>query len=159
MVEAAVGAYLAGAGSYRAVAVELTGAVPPTGTSITDALMWTTLTPGFQRVHAWVARVAATATADAQRAAAWVTARVPTSTVVDHQSVPLSALIAKRTRDATKRGDLASARLLARIFTDVTELNPARTGWLSAWLRFVALILRRSPWRSPPRSPPEPRTS
>lgn len=163
VVETAVSLYLAGAGSYRTVALALTGAVISEEvlrlSSPTDAIDDLCLEPGYQRIHAWVARVTEPAVADVQVAAAWVTTRVPTSSVVDHQTVPLTPPQTGRTRDATKRAGLDSARMLVRIFTAVIELNPARTGWLTAWQRFVVVIIRRTPWHGPPRSPPEPRSS
>lgn len=154
VVEAAVDNYLAGAGSYRAVAVAVVGAtVPPElgPTALTDAIEVLDLRPGYQRVSAWVARIARHAAKDVAEAAAWLTARVPTSTVVDHLTVPLPG--------QARQIGLDGARMLVRIFTDVPELNPAQASWLAAWLRFVALVARRPPWRGPPRSPPEPRSS
>lgn len=161
VVEAAVEQYLAGAGSHRAVAVALNGAVVPAAlapSSMTDAIEMLHLQPSYQRVHAWGARIAATAVADVQAAAAWVVARVPTSTVVDLQTVPLDPPTAGRTRDPAKRAGLDAARMLVRLFGAAPELNPRGTGWLPAWGRFVAAVARRTPW-APPRSPPEPRTS
>lgn len=162
VVERSVSNYLAGTGSYRDVSVAITGTVIPEGlaaSSLTDALDVLKLKPGFQRVHAWVALVAQCAAADVQAAGAWVTARVPTSTVVDHLTVPLPSLPIRRTHDEGKRADLNAARLLMQIFTAVPELNPTRAGWMAAWLRFVEVVTRRTPRLAPPRSPPLPRTS
>ena len=163
VVETVVGMYLAGVGSYREVALAITGAVVPEEvlrlSSRTDAVEDLSLEPGFQRIHAWVARVAERAVPDVQVAAAWVTTRVPASTVVDHQTVPLTPPVGGRTRDATKHGGLDAARMLVRIFTAVPELNPAGTGWLLAWQRFVVAIVKRARWLGSPRSPPEPRSS
>lgn len=162
VVMESVGAYVDGAGSYRAVAVAITGIVLPADlavSNLTDALEVLRPKPGYQRIYSWVTQVAATATADVQLAAAWATTRVPTSTVVDYQTVPFTPPQAGRTQDAVKRTGLDSARMLVRIFTAVRELNPTGTGWLVAWQRFVVVIIRRTPWRGPPRSPPEPRSS
>lgn len=150
VVEAAVSQYLADAGSYRAVALAVTGTVVPPelgASNLTDAIDFLKLKPGHQRVGSWVARIVRHAAKDVPEAAAWLTARVPTSTVVDHLTVPLPG--------RARPGGLDDARMLARIFTAVPELNPARTTWIAAWLRFVAVIARRPPWRGPP----EPRSS
>lgn len=163
VVEAAATLYLTGAGSCRAVALAITGTAVSDEvlrlSSLTDAVEDLALKPSFQRIHAWVARLAEQAVTDVQAAAAWATTRVPTSTVVDHQTVPLDPPAVGPTRNAAKRAGLDAARMLVRIFAAVPELNPARTGWLAAWLRFVAVVRRRTPWRGPPRSPPEPRSS
>lgn len=162
VVEAAAGMYLAGAGSYRAVAVALTDAGLSEDdlrlSNPTDATDAKCLQPGHQRIHAWVTRVAERAVADVQTAAAWATTRVPTSTVVDHQTTPLTPPDTGRSRDAAKRAGLGAARMLVRSFA-VPELDPAGMGWFAAWRRFVAVVLRRTPWSVPPRSPPEPRSS
>ena len=163
VVMAAVGGYVEGEGSCRGVAVAITGTVVPAHlaacTSLTDALEVLHLKPGYQRVHAWVARLAASAVADVQVAAAWVTTRVPTSIVVDHQTVPMAPPAAGRTPDPAKRAGLDAARMLVRIFTAVPELNPARTSWLAAWQCFAAVVVGRPAWCGPPRPPPEPHGS
>lgn len=162
VVETAVGMYLAGVGGYRAVAVALTGAGLAEDelrlSNPTDTVDAKCLRPGHQRVHAWVARVAERAVPDVQVAAAWATTRVPTSTVVDQQTTPLTPPHAGQSQGAAKRADLGAARMLVRIFAAVPELNPAGTGWFAAWQRFVAVVIRRTPW-APSRSPPEPHSS
>ena len=154
MVEAAVSRYLGEKVSYRTVAMAVAGAVVPPNlapSGLTDAIDFLKLKPGYQRVRSWVAKIARLAAKDVAEAAAWVTARVPTSTVVDHLTVPLPG--------AARSADLDAVRMLVRIFTAVPELNPAQTSWIAAWLRFVANVARRTPWRGPTRSPPEPRSS
>lgn len=154
VVEAAVNQVFAGGASYRAVAMAVAGAVVPpelAPSALTDAIEAVKPKPGYQRVSAWVARIAQQAARDVAEAAAWLTTRAPTSTLVDHLTVPLPG--------RARPGGLDDARMLARIFTAVPELNPGSTSWIAAWLRFVALVARRQPWRGPPRPPPEPRSS
>ena len=154
VVEAGVNGYLGDAGSYRAVALAVAGAtVPPDlpPSALTDAIESLKLKPGYQRVSSWVARIVRHAAKDVAEAAAWITTRVPTSTIVDQLTVPLPG--------PARPGGLDDARMLARIFAAVPELNPAGTTWIAAWLRFVAFVARRPPWRGPPRPPPEPRSS
>lgn len=154
VVEAGVNGHLGGASSYRAVAFAVAGAtVPPDlpPSALTDAIESLKLKPGYQRVSCWVARIVRHAAKDVAEAAAWITTRVPTSTIVDHLTVPLPGPALPGGRD--------DVRMLARIFSAVPELNPAGTSWVAAWLRFIALVARRPPWRGPPRPPPEPRSS
>lgn len=155
VVEAAAGKYLGEAGGLRAVAMAISGTVVPPELALsnpTDAIEMLKLKPGYQRIGAWIARIVERAAADVAAAAAWVTARVPTSIVVDQLTTPLPPSM-------RRRDDLDAGRMLVRLFTAVPELNPGRTGWLAAWLRFVAIVLGRTPWRGPPRSPPKPRSS
>ena len=158
VVEAAVELYLAGTGSYRKVALTLAHAVVPEEvlqfSTPTEAIDDLCLEPGYQLIHAWVARVAARAVSDVQVAAAWATTRVPTSTVVDHQTTPLTPTQTGRTQSPAKRAGLDAARMLVRIFASVRELNPAGMSWLAAWRRFVAIVIPRTSWPGPPRSPP-----
>lgn len=154
VVEAATSGYFGDGGSLRAVALTVAGGIVPPDlapSSLTDAIESLKLKPGYQRVSCWVARIVRHAAKDVAEVAAWLTTRAPTSTVVDHLTVPLPG--------PARPGGLDDARMLARIFTAVPELNPDRTSWIAAWLRFVVLVARRPPWRGPPRPPPEPRSS
>ena len=140
VVEAAVELYLAGTGSYRKVALTLAHAVVPEEvlqfSTPTEAIDDLCLEPGYQLIHAWA------------------TTRVPTSTVVDHQTTPLTPTQTGRTQSPAKRAGLDAARMLVRIFASVRELNPAGMSWLAAWRRFVAIVIPLTSWPGPPRSPP-----
>lgn len=157
VVEAALSALLGGA-SCRAAAVEASGVELPADVSVTDALLWTRLTPSYQRVHAWLARLTATATPDVQAASEWLVRRVPGGLGAHLVATPL-APVALRSPRAEQRADLTAARLLMRLFATDPDLNPLDHGWLRAWYRFEALVLARSPWRRWPRPPPEPQSS
>lgn len=154
IVEAAIGTVLEGA-SCRSAAVEVSGAELPTGVSVTDALTWSPTTPSYQRVHHWIAQLVATAAADVQAAAEWLVRRVPGGLGAHLVTSPLEP-VPHRSPRAEGRAGRAAARLLRRLFTLDPDLNPLPHGWLRAWHRFEALILRRPPWRRPP---PEPQSS
>lgn len=156
VVQDAVSTYLDGVGSYRAVAIRVTGVVLPADNSVSDVLTWTSLKPAFQHVHAWVKRVAARAVESVRDTAAWLTRRVPTSTLIDHLAIPLDPLFLT-TRDTSKCADLDAARVLRCIFTHVPELNPHNRHWIGAWLRCMETIFGHAPWRGPPPIPAEPR--
>lgn len=152
IVEAAIGAYIESPLSYRAVAMAISAAEIPENCSVTDALLWIKLVPGYQRLHAWVARVAATAATDVQAIASWLLGLNPASIVADVLAVPLNPLPSK-SRLRTKQQGLAAARLLMRLFRLVPELNPHQKSWFAAWRRFAATILPRLLQRGPPREP------
>jgi hypothetical protein len=156
IVEAAVDACLDGA-SCRTTALVLSGVTLPKGPNITDALSWTRLVPGYQRVHAWLAHVAAAATADVREAAAWIVRRKPDALAVDHLTAP-ARVPGPGNHLPSKQLALAAAGALARLFCD-PFLDPAKRGWMRAWQHFAAWVLGRPPWRCPPRASPEPPTS
>lgn len=157
IVEDAADAVLGGA-SCRAAAVVVSGAALPEHASVTDALTWTRITPSYQRVHAWLDRIALSAAADVSAAAEWLVRRVPGGLGAHLVTAPLEPAPCRSPR-VEKCAALAATRLLARLFREDPDLNPHRHGWLRAWRRLEALVLARSPWRRPPRPPPEPRGS
>lgn len=152
IVEAAIGAYVETPQSYRAVAVAIGAVEIAEGSSLTDTLLWLNLAPSYQRLHAWVASVAATAEGDVQAISAWLLGLNPASIVADVLAVPLRPLPLK-SRLLVKQRGLAAARLLMRLFQLVPELNPHQRSWLVAWGRFAATILPRLLQRGPPREP------
>lgn len=157
LVQAAADAVLAGA-SCRAAAVATSGAELPAGVSATDALTWIRTAPSYQRIHAWLDRIAATAAADVAAAAEWLVRRVPGGIGAHLVTAPLDPAPCRSPR-AEKRAALVATRLLARLFCSAADLDPGGQGWLRAWRRFEAVVLQRAPWRRPPRPPPEPQSS
>ena len=158
IVQDAVNAYLDGVGSYRTVAIMVTGVVLPAEQSVSDELMWISLKPAYQRVDAWVAGVTGLAVESVRDTAAWLVRLVPTSSIIDHLAVPFEPL-ATGTSAPAKRAELVAARVLRDIFTHVRELNPRRLGWIGAWLRCLEAIFGRTPWRGPPQTRAVPRGS
>jgi hypothetical protein len=144
-VQSAIEACASGA-SCRTTALAISGVALPPGPSVTDALTWTRLVPGYQRVHAWLRAVAAIAGADVTEAAAWLVRRKPDALAVDLLTSPGD-------HQASIQVAWSDVRALARLFTDPT-LDPMRRGWMRAWQQFSAVILGRRPWAGPSRSPP-----
>lgn len=154
IIETALGAYLDTPKSYRAVALAITGVEVGTDVSATDALLWTRLTPAFQRIHAWIDRLCSTASRDVQEITAWLLRRVPTTLAADLLTVPSTTLSAKSPHPL-KRKAIEAARLVPRLFTLVPQLDPLHRGWGRAWSRFASSVLHRCPWRGPPAREPQ----
>lgn len=148
-IEAAVGAYLSSDRSYRGVALAVSGATLPSGVSITDALMFTSTSPSYQRVFAWVVRLCALAESYASAFMAWCL-RTAADHMVLHDLATDTRLPEGKSVSLEKRERLRSAAM-ARIVTSRLCGDPtAGTGWIKVLGRFVAGIMGRVPWRAPP---------
>lgn len=125
--------------SYRRIAVDLSGITLPDDQSATDLLLSIPLKPSFQRLHAWVHRIALEAMSQMRSIATWLLRLSPDSHLLHLLASPLHVFKAK-SPDKTKQRILADAALLRTILIDTPELSsPERS---SSWLTCLHGLLQ-----------------
>lgn len=151
IVQEAVTAYLTTADSYRRIAVRLAGVALPDDQSATDALLTLHPRPSYQRIHAWIQRLAEQAARLSQDLTTWLLRLRPDSHLLHLLASQVPTFEAKGTT-VGKRRQLRDAALLRILCLETPELAPRLP---SPWLgQLHRLALRRPGAPSPRGSPP-----
>lgn len=137
IVEATTTAVVTTPSSCRSVAVAVAGITLPDDQSPTDALLSVSLTPSYQRVHAWTRRLNDLAPGYAKGLLAWTMRLAPDANMMHHLGVPQSQI---------PKPALRAAFLLIQLTFTLTKANQ----WIPTLNRFVLRVVHAIPWRAPP---------
>lgn len=121
LIQRGITRYVTTPDSYRRIAVDLSGITLPDDQSATDLLLSIPLKPSFQRLHAWVHRVALAAASQTRSIATWLIRLRPDSHLLHLLASPLPSFDAKSPY-TPKRRMLADAALLRILLTSTLEL-------------------------------------
>ena len=131
--------YLTSPDSYRQIAVDLSGVTLPDDQSVTDLLNSIPLKPSFQRLHAWVRRVALGAAPQSRTLVPWLLRLRPDSHLLHLLASQLPSF-ATKSPDEKKRRMLGEAHLLRTLILDTPEIAPRHPS--IAWLAQLHRLLQ-----------------
>lgn len=151
LIQRGVTGYVTTPDSYRRIAVELSGITLPDDQSATDLLNSIPISPSFQRLHAWVHRVALEAAPQTSAIGNWLLRLRPDSHFFHLLASPLPTFNAKSPFEA-KRRMLADAALLQTLVAGTPELlSPQHpSSWLTLLHHLLLGIKEAATRRSPP---------
>lgn len=121
LIQRGVADYVTTSDSYRRIAVNLSGITLPDDQSATDLLNSIPIRPSFQRLHAWMHRIAFEAAPQTCAIGTWLLRLRPDSHFFHLLASPLPTFHAKSPFE-TKRRMLADAALLRILLAGTPEL-------------------------------------